>query len=130
MIMLMAGRLAALISRSYFRAALPDRPHWCQIALREKRALLLARHGAEVLASDQYSPLQLGPAMTENSPNGQKWQLLGLGVGTFSALCTVLAALIGAGSFRWPRYCLCRQAWGRHGYGYGYGYCCSEPSRA
>jgi hypothetical protein len=37
--------------------------------------------------------------MAENSPNGQKWQLLGLGVGAFSALCTVLAALIGAGFF-------------------------------
>jgi hypothetical protein len=37
--------------------------------------------------------------MTEKSANGQKWQLLGLGVSGFSALCTVLAALIGAGFF-------------------------------
>jgi hypothetical protein len=37
--------------------------------------------------------------MAEKSSNGQKWQLLGLGVTGFSALCTVFAALIGAGFF-------------------------------
>ena len=37
--------------------------------------------------------------MGETSQSGQKWQLLGLGVTGFSALCTVLAALIGAGFF-------------------------------
>jgi hypothetical protein len=37
--------------------------------------------------------------MGETSQSGQKWQLLGLGVTGFSALCTVLVALIGAGFF-------------------------------
>jgi hypothetical protein len=37
--------------------------------------------------------------MAENSPGSQKLQILGLGVTAFSALCTVLAALITAGFF-------------------------------
>lgn len=37
--------------------------------------------------------------MAGNSPSGQKWQILGLGVTAFSALCTVLAAMITAGFF-------------------------------
>lgn len=37
--------------------------------------------------------------MAGNSPSGQKVQILGLGVTAFSALCTVLAALITAGFF-------------------------------
>jgi hypothetical protein len=37
--------------------------------------------------------------MAGNSPSGQKLQILGLGVTAFSALCTVLAAMITAGFF-------------------------------
>jgi len=37
--------------------------------------------------------------MAEDSKSGPKVQILGIGVAMFSALCTVLAALITAGFF-------------------------------
>jgi len=55
--------------------------------------------------------------MTGNSPSDKKVQIFGIGVNAFSALCTVLAALITAGLFCRPRYCNRQQACA-HGHGH------------